>query len=93
MDIFWISDCNKSEAYAIRRQCHAITLLHSAYLSEIYGSAILAVSDGQTEAARSLGLGRISIFFDVIFPQAMRSALPQLVSQFAMIIKDSSWSR
>lgn len=68
----------------------AITLLHSAYLSEIYRSAILAVSDGQTEAARSLGLGRISIFFDVIFPQAMRTALPQLVSQFAMIIKDSS---
>lgn len=68
----------------------AITLLHSAYLSEVYRSAIASVAEGQWEAARSLGMGRMSTFISVILPQALLTALPQIVSQFAMIVKDSS---
>jgi His/Glu/Gln/Arg/opine family amino acid ABC transporter permease subunit len=68
----------------------AIALLHSAYVSEIFRAAIAAVPIGQRDAARSLGLGRIRTFTDVVLPQAMRVALPQLVNQLTMIIKDSS---
>lgn len=68
----------------------SITLLHSAYMSEIYRSAIVSVSAGQREAARSLGLGRLSVFLDVVLPQAMAVALPQLVIHSSMIVKDSS---
>ena len=68
----------------------AIALLHSAYMSEIYRSTIDSVPSGQRDAARSLGLGRIRTFFDVVLPQALMIAVPQLVNQLTMIIKDSS---
>ncbi len=68
----------------------SLVLLNSAYMSEIYRSAIDAVEVGQREAASSLGMSRIAILFDIILPQALRIALPPLINQFTMIIKDSS---
>ena len=68
----------------------ALTLLNSAYMAEIYRAAIQAIDPGQREAARSLGLGSVSTFATVVFPQAWRIALPSLVNQFCDIIKDSS---
>ena len=68
----------------------SLTLLNSAYMAEIYRSAIQAIDPGQREAARSLGLGTIMTFATVTFPQAWRIALPSLVNQFTDIIKDSS---
>jgi len=68
----------------------SLTLLNSAYMAEIYRAAIQAIDPGQREAARSLGLGSIRTFTNVIFPQAWRIALPSLVNQFTDIIKDSS---
>lgn len=67
-----------------------LTLLNSAYMAEIYRSAIQAIDPGQREAARSLGLGTVATFFTVTFPQAWRIALPSLVNQFTDMIKDSS---
>lgn len=68
----------------------AILFLHSAYMSEIYRAALGAVDVGQKEAARSLGMGTVRTFLDVTLPQAVRIAIPQLVSQFTMVLKDSS---
>ena len=68
----------------------ALVMLHSAYMAEIFRSSLEGVEPGQAEAARSLGLGRFSIFFDVVMPQGLRIAVPQLVSEFIGIIKDSS---
>ena len=68
----------------------SLTLLNSAYMAEIYRSAIQAIDPGQHEAARTLGLGSIATFVTVTFPQAWRIALPSLVNQFTDIIKDSS---
>jgi His/Glu/Gln/Arg/opine family amino acid ABC transporter permease subunit len=68
----------------------SLTLLNSAYMAEIYRAAIRAIDPGQHEAARSLGLGTVSTFATVVFPQAWRIALPSLVNQFVDIIKDSS---
>jgi His/Glu/Gln/Arg/opine family amino acid ABC transporter permease subunit len=68
----------------------SLTLLNSAYMAEIYRAAIQAIDPGQREAARSLGLGGLATFFNVVFPQAWRIAIPSLVNQFTDIIKDSS---
>jgi His/Glu/Gln/Arg/opine family amino acid ABC transporter permease subunit len=68
----------------------SLVLLHGAYMSEIYRAALAAVEHGQREAAKSLGLGRVATFCDVVLPQALRIAVPQLVNQFTMILKDSS---
>jgi His/Glu/Gln/Arg/opine family amino acid ABC transporter permease subunit len=68
----------------------ALTVLNSAYMAEIYRSALGAVDRGQHEAATSLGFGRIRGFTTVILPQAVRTAVPSLVNQFVDIVKDSS---
>jgi 2-dehydropantoate 2-reductase len=52
--------------------------------------ALGAVDPGQREAATSLGFGRIRAFTTVVFPQAIRVAVPSLVNQFVDIVKDSS---
>ena len=68
----------------------ALTLLDSAYMAEIYRSAIRAVERGQWEAAASLGLSRRDSFVSIVLPQALRIATPSLVNQLVDIIKDSS---
>lgn len=68
----------------------ALTILNSAYMAEIYRSALGAVDAGQREAAASLGFGRMIGFVTVVLPQAARVAVPTLVNQFIDIIKDSS---
>ena len=68
----------------------ALTILNSAYMAEIYRSALGAVDVGQREAAASLGFGRTVGFVTVVLPQAVRVAVPSLVNQFVDIVKDSS---
>ncbi|MGV7214960.1 amino acid ABC transporter permease [Bradyrhizobium sp. UFLA05-112] len=68
----------------------ALVIYESAYLAEIIRSAILALPVGQTEAARSLGLGARRTMAYVILPQALHNALPSLLSQFVSLIKDTS---
>jgi len=68
----------------------ALTILNSAYMAEIYRSALGAVYPGQREAATSLGFGRVRGFATVVFPQAIRIAIPSLINQFVDIVKDSS---
>ena len=68
----------------------ALSLFEGAYTSEIIRAGIIAVPKGQWEAAKSLGMGKTTIYFRIIFPQAFRQSLPILVSQIISLIKDSS---
>ena len=68
----------------------ALGLNVGAYNSEAVRAGLLAVPRGQTEAARALGLGRMHVFMDVVFPQAFKISLPPLVSNFVALLKDSS---
>jgi His/Glu/Gln/Arg/opine family amino acid ABC transporter permease subunit len=68
----------------------SLTLLNSAYIAEIYRGAIASVDPGQREAAACIGMTRRKAFVYILFPQAFRVALPALVSQLIIIIKDSS---
>lgn len=66
------------------------SLNSGAYLSEVMRAGVQNVDKGQIEAAKSLGVKPINIFFDIIFPQAVRNVLPALVNEFATLIKESS---
>jgi His/Glu/Gln/Arg/opine family amino acid ABC transporter permease subunit len=68
----------------------ALTIMNSAYMAEIYRSALRAVDRGQHEAAASLGFSRTRGFVTIVLPQAWRIALPSLVNQLVDIVKDSS---
>lgn len=67
-----------------------LSLNAGAYLAEIFRGGINAVSKGQIEAARSLGLGSGKTFRKVVLPQAIKIAIPSMVNQFIITIKDTS---
>lgn len=68
----------------------ALCINSSAYVSEVIRSGIQAVDRGQTEAARSLGLGSRQTMLRIILPQAVRNILPALGNEFIMILKETS---
>ncbi len=70
--------------------CLSLVVFYAAYLSEIFRSAIAGVHGGQQEAAEALGLGRISTFTHVVFPQALRSALPGTNTMLVDLLKSTS---
>lgn len=61
-----------------------------AYLAEVFRGGIEAIPVGQTEASLSLGMGKLLAMRRIIFPQALRIALPALGNQFIITLKDSS---
>ena len=67
-----------------------LSLNAGAYLSEIFRSGIQAVPKGQTEAARSLGLSSGRTMFKIVLPQAVTIAIPPMVNQFIITLKDTS---
>ncbi len=67
-----------------------LSLNAGAYMSEIFRGGIAAVPNGQTEAARSLGLSKTRTMLKVVLPQAFKMCIPSLVNQFIITVKDSS---
>lgn len=57
---------------------------------EIVRAGILAVSEGQIDAAKALGLRPRGVFWRVVFPQAARITLPPLGTQFINLLKGTS---
>jgi general L-amino acid transport system permease protein len=62
----------------------------AAFIAEIIRGGIEAVSKGQREAARSIGLRESQTLRLVILPQALRIIIPPLTSQYLNLIKNSS---
>jgi general L-amino acid transport system permease protein len=61
-----------------------------AFIAEIVRAGIQAVSRGQVEAARSLGLTNGQTLRLVVFPQALRIMVPPVTSQYLNLAKNSS---
>ena len=61
-----------------------------AFIAEIVRAGIQAVSRGQMEAARSLGLTAGQALRLVVFPQALRIMVPPVTSQYLNLAKNSS---
>lgn len=67
-----------------------LTAHTSAFLGEIWRGGIEAVPDGQTEAARALGLPYRHRMFDVILPQAFKISLPATIGFMVGLVKGTS---
>ncbi|MFC5677699.1 amino acid ABC transporter permease [Aeromicrobium endophyticum] len=65
-------------------------LISAAHLAEIYRGSLLAVHRGQFEAAQALGLGRVTTYTRVVGPQAVRVAIPGMVTWAISLLKDSA---
>lgn len=68
----------------------AFSLNSGAYISEIIRSGIESVSDGQKEAARSLGLSEFCTQLYVVMPQALKNSLPSLIGEGISLFKETS---
>ena len=66
------------------------SLMTTGSLSEILRSAILTVDKGQLEAAQAIGLTNFQAYRRVVFPQALRSALPNLANLVINLVKGTS---
>lgn len=68
----------------------ALSIVFSAYASEVFRGSFAAIPKGQIEAAQAFGLTPLQIFFDVRLPQAWRIALPSLGNLWQSLLKDTS---
>jgi polar amino acid transport system permease protein len=67
----------------------ALSLVYSAYVSEVYRAGIESIHPSQEAAARSLGLSRLQALRFVIVPQAVRRVIPPLLNDFIGLQKDT----
>jgi len=68
----------------------AFTLNTGAYSSEIFRSAFETINKGVLEAATSLGLNKINIFFKVKLPMAIKQSLPAYGNEMILMLKGTS---
>jgi His/Glu/Gln/Arg/opine family amino acid ABC transporter permease subunit len=68
----------------------AFVVFEAAYLAEIVRSGIQSVPRGQIEAATAAGLTHSQMMRHVVLPQALRHMIPALVTQFIVLLKDTS---
>jgi polar amino acid transport system permease protein len=68
----------------------ALTLVYTAYVTEVYRAGIESVHPSQRMAARSLGLSYAQALRYVIVPQAVRRVIPPLLNDFVGLQKDTA---
>ena len=84
-----VTEINHVWSFFISGLC-TVALNSTAYLTEVLRGGILAVDRGQTEAARSVGMTNWQTMTKVVFPQAVKNAIPAIGNEFIINIKDSS---
>jgi polar amino acid transport system permease protein len=67
-----------------------LTLVYTAYVTEVYRAGIESVHASQRAAARSLGLSYSQTMRYVIVPQAVRRVIPPLLNDFVGLQKDTA---
>ena len=68
----------------------ALGLNEGAYMAEIVRAGIISVSEGQSEAAQSLGLSRLQVMRLIVLPQAIRVIVPPTGNEVISMLKNSS---
>lgn len=69
-----------------------VAISASGVVAEVLRSGVNAVPKGQTEAALSLGMRSGSVFFKIVFPQALRYVVPALISELVIVLKDTTFA-
>lgn len=69
-----------------------VAISAAGVVAEVLRSGVNAVPKGQTEAAVSLGMRRNSVFFKIVFPQALRYVVPALISEVVIVLKDTTFA-
>ncbi len=69
-----------------------VAISAAGVVAEVLRSGVNAVPKGQTEAALSLGMRDNSVFFKIVFPQALQYVIPALISELVIVLKDTTFA-
>jgi general L-amino acid transport system permease protein len=72
------------------RAVTGLVLFSAAYMAENVRGGLQAISRGQIEAAKALGLNSLLVVILIVLPQALRAVIPAIVGQFIGLFKDTS---
>jgi general L-amino acid transport system permease protein len=75
---------------ALLRVIVGISLFGAAYMAEVVRGGLQALPKGQYEGAASLGLNYWKMMLLIILPQALTIVIPNIVSTFIGLFKDTS---
>ncbi|GAA4641820.1 amino acid ABC transporter permease [Gordonia humi] len=67
-----------------------LTFYNGSVIAEILRAGIASLPNGQSEAAKSIGMRKSQMMRMVLLPQAVTAMLPALVSQMVIALKDSA---
>lgn len=89
-DVVWFSEKTSLVFTSIIAGIIALSLNEAAYAAEIVRAGILSVDGGQSEAAKSLGMGSGYTLRRIVLPQAMRVIIPPMGNEFISMLKNTS---
>jgi general L-amino acid transport system permease protein len=67
-----------------------IAMFASAYMAEVVRAGLQAIPKGQYEGAMAVGLGYSHMMRLVVLPQALKVTIPNIVSNYIGLFKDTS---
>jgi glutamate transport system permease protein len=76
--------------YAFVALILGLTLYYSTVFAEVVRSSLRSLPKGQEEAGLAIGLSPGRVQRAILMPQALRRALPNLITQGASLLKDTS---
>ncbi len=68
----------------------AVCIFAGAYMAETVRGGLQSIPRGQFDAAKSIGLGYWPTMFLIILPQALRAMIPNIVTSFISLFKDTT---
>ena len=74
----------------VLRAMMAMTFFAAAYMAENVRGGLQAVTRGQYEAAKAVGLNAFQTMLLIVLPQALRAVIPTIVGQFIALFMDTT---
>lgn len=88
--IFYAYGIDRGDSGAYWSVVIALVLYNGAVLAEVFRAGILAVPNGQAEAAYAIGMRKTQVTNIVLLPQAVKIMIPAIISQCVVALKDTS---
>ena len=68
----------------------AFALFFACYQAEVFRGGFQAIPSGQSEAGRTLGLGKWQVLWLIVLPQVFRHALPATINMVVITFKETA---
>ncbi len=81
---------NTMELNKLAQVIVAVCLFAGAYMAETVRGGLQGIPRGQYDAAKSIGLGYWPTMVFIILPQALRAMIPNIVTSFISLFKDTT---